>query len=324
MSGELLIPFGRRLDGRMVAPSAPDLVRGLACECRCPVCGSRLIARRGQRNRPNFAHESEAGCSGAAESSVHLMAKQIIAENFAMQLPRITVRSYTKVRNFCHLETDNWHRLVNIRTEKWLGDFRPDVMATFNGCVSDGFSRSFASVGQDVLIEIAVTHFCDKEKIEKIRDYGIACFQIDLSSAFKRLLNEDDLRDAIGHIAYREWLYHPFIDQTYLDLRAAERAEWEAEDLLRNQLEEELKVSEAARQLKMRADIEANKALLAERRAQEVRILPSVVFEPKSTTPPPLIIEKRAENRKPYYDYNDLTQRAAMEELLRQPVRRTK
>ena len=72
----LVVPLGfDSATGKMF--SAQDVVRGLACGCVCPECGLPLAAKKGDVLTWHFAHASVfGGCSGAAESSLHKLAKQ--------------------------------------------------------------------------------------------------------------------------------------------------------------------------------------------------------------------------------------------------------
>lgn len=81
----LRVPFGLR-DGRMWSPR--QVANGLACGCTCPACGSPLQAKnQGTRRRAYFAHHSDHACSGAYESAIHRMAKQLICEQRRLLLP---------------------------------------------------------------------------------------------------------------------------------------------------------------------------------------------------------------------------------------------
>jgi competence CoiA-like predicted nuclease len=76
---DLLLPFGERIaDERMMRVT--EVANGLACGCVCAKCHRRLVARQGTIVRPHFAHEADAEYVGAFESSMHAVAKEMIAE----------------------------------------------------------------------------------------------------------------------------------------------------------------------------------------------------------------------------------------------------
>ena len=72
----LKAPYTDR-NGELVHASQAE--RGLACGCICIGCGDRLIAKRGQKTRPHFAHYTGARhCDG--ESLLHRLGKQLLAQ----------------------------------------------------------------------------------------------------------------------------------------------------------------------------------------------------------------------------------------------------
>jgi Competence protein CoiA-like family len=90
---DLLLPFGERVaDGRMVRPT--EVANGLACDCVCAKCRRRLIARLGAIVQAHFAHEADVECSGAFESSMHAMAKEIISDARMVRTPVIGAAGY--------------------------------------------------------------------------------------------------------------------------------------------------------------------------------------------------------------------------------------
>jgi hypothetical protein len=211
---DLMIPFGRRADGIMVGAADPGLPNGLACNCFCPQCKGRLVAKnRGEEKRPHFSHEpTEAtamACVNAGESSVHLMAKQVIANSVAIILPKAHGQR----------TEDLVHKLSRVRLEVWCDDHRPDIIATYDGQLASGESRPLAKKGDDVVIEIAVTHPCDRDKISKLRARGVPAFEIDLS-AMSCDATEASIRRSID-IAPREWLFHPLVDAAKAALNSA-------------------------------------------------------------------------------------------------------
>lgn len=66
-----------------------EVESGLACGCVCPVCGGKLIARKGEHKRHHFAHHNAEACSYNNETALHLMAKTIIAKVTSIMLPPV-------------------------------------------------------------------------------------------------------------------------------------------------------------------------------------------------------------------------------------------
>lgn len=71
---EIRIPFAVRIDtGQMV--SIDEVARGLACNCKCPSCDGRLVARKADVYAHHFAHHtaSKEACQYAFYTSIRLM-----------------------------------------------------------------------------------------------------------------------------------------------------------------------------------------------------------------------------------------------------------
>jgi len=89
MARTLKNPYGL-LDGNVM--TADVVERGLACRCMCPDCGERLIANHGTGiKQPYFSHESGAECEAAYETALHLLAKEVLAEERRILLPPLKV-----------------------------------------------------------------------------------------------------------------------------------------------------------------------------------------------------------------------------------------
>lgn len=75
------IPFAIRVSDNQIV-SIEDVPRGLACECRCPSCDARLIARKGKVNEHHFAHHDSSSdlCEFALETSIRLMLLETMAQ----------------------------------------------------------------------------------------------------------------------------------------------------------------------------------------------------------------------------------------------------
>lgn len=164
------IPFG--LKGELMV-SVAEVQSGLACGCHCPACGEPLIARKGLKNVHHFAHHSDADCPSAFETSVHLMAKQIIAQEKRLTTPQLTLRER---------DTDSdgfptWQELTipeanvrfsSVETEKEVSNLKIDAVGRNHR-------------GAELLIEFFVTHEVPEEKKDKIRDLRKSAIEIDLS-----------------------------------------------------------------------------------------------------------------------------------------------
>jgi len=195
----LLQSFGVTGDGRVV--SVEEVNRGKACDCCCPACGEILIARQGDVRAWHFAHASGGDCAGAAESVLHLAAKQLIVEEGQILVPALEANASHRLEDgrigeaSLERRPENW-TLAGARSEVPVGALRIDVAATHNG--------------EPIFIEVAVTHLVDEAKQEALAALRTACFEIVLDPFLHETWTWDDLRqDVLLCPGNRRWMYHP-------------------------------------------------------------------------------------------------------------------
>lgn len=144
----LKVPF-RLKGGRLHRPE--EVTSGLACECICPACETKLIANQGKAKRAYFSHYRTHSCAGGYETAVHLMAKQVILDEQRIRIQALIISLdagpvpdggliHSSVR---YPERDV--ELVEVEAEKQQERWRPDLTATLKN-------------GAQIHIEIQVTH----------------------------------------------------------------------------------------------------------------------------------------------------------------------
>lgn len=228
----MLVPFGLK-DGVLYEPC--QVLNGKDCGCFCPGCNHPLIARQ-KAKTPHFAHAAGKACGDGRETAIHLAAKQLIAERMELALPAVDVPlpvrwgpiqggwEWGRIQEKQRLYNSLLMPLSNVRIEPWLDDFRPDIVVIEAG--SD----------TEILVEIAVTHFVDERKLDKIKARGIRTIEIDVS----------DARGAVGfnmldHLLFgvpskAKWLHHPQAEQMeldYVEKQKQERADRDASEAAR-------------------------------------------------------------------------------------------
>jgi competence CoiA-like predicted nuclease len=56
-----------------------EVKNGLKCDCICPACEKKLVARNGgQKRKHHFAHYESAECKYGVQTSIHIAAKNIL------------------------------------------------------------------------------------------------------------------------------------------------------------------------------------------------------------------------------------------------------
>ncbi len=206
------IPFGLK-DGVLVHVS--DVMSGLKCGCFCPACSGKLQANKGTKRIHYFSHDPLSNteeCKSAFETSIHLMAKQILEKNKNAIFPLLELSmSMEDDVGIEHTEkinvtTKTRRNFINVVLEKRLGDIRPDIIAYTSSQVS-------------ILIEIAVTHFSNAEKKKIIRDLGLYAIEIDLSKINYQISEDELTKLIIEDIKNKKWLSNPDAVNAKVELR---------------------------------------------------------------------------------------------------------
>lgn len=169
-----------------------DVERGKACKCQCPACGADLIAKKGSKNAHHFAHVS-ADCGAGAQTALHMFAKDVIASAGELLLPAVVFKKRSTSRAWPVHEMQRI-RADEVRLEARVGRMVPDVLLTVKG--------------QQLLVEVCVTHAVDDIKLAKIRDHKVSALEITLGH-LPRELPLEQLRNAILYDeTNREWLHN--------------------------------------------------------------------------------------------------------------------
>jgi len=209
-----LIPFGLKGD-RMVEVS--EVATGLACNCVCPACAQRLVAKKGLARVHHFAHvASEVICAYGAETAIHRMAKQCLLDAGRIFVPGLLCEEaatdddgieLVESEAVCEAEKLFFDSML---LEETFDNFRPDVI----GWLAD----------QPLLIEIAVRHPVGRDKAEQLACAQVACVEIDLSKVDPATITLDELRRLVlDERRTKHWISHPKVAAIREGLRAVLR-----------------------------------------------------------------------------------------------------
>ncbi|MNK05366.1 hypothetical protein D3C87_232460 [compost metagenome] len=181
-----------------------DVENGINCNCVCPSCEQPLIAYNNQNNKKahHFQHQSLSSCSNYYETMIHYWAKEIINEHRKISVPNHIFELSDYARNyFYHERREKYPKektlakeveFDNILVEKYQNGIKPDLIC---------FVKN-----KQIHIEIAVTHFIDEVKANKINDLNVTSLEIDLSS-IDRSMQKEELRNILlsGSIEKMKW-----------------------------------------------------------------------------------------------------------------------
>lgn len=161
-----------------------DVPTGKLCGCRCPHCKAPLIAKNsGEVRVHHFSHEDDHECGGAYESTLHLLAKEVLAEIGLIRLPEDTADGFptglVKI-----------HDIAVERFDTHLG-IKPDVEGVMEN-------------GDRLLIEFLVTHKVDDKKRNIILENHLKCIELDIK--FQEL-KKPELKDFLVNSSLdRRWI----------------------------------------------------------------------------------------------------------------------
>lgn len=172
-----------------------DVKSGLKCGCICPQCHSVLIAHKGKKNIHHFKHYNSKECEKGYQTSLHLLAKEIISNEKRIVIPPVSY-SFNYNNKFIDIpETEVQIDKVELETK--TGDIIPDIVL-YHG-------------KQILLIEIYVTHKINEEKLNKIKSLGLSTIEIDLSQTDREISYEDLKNILINSYSGKQWIFNKFV-----------------------------------------------------------------------------------------------------------------
>ncbi len=192
-------------NGKIVHVS--EVQNGLKCECNCPVCNGKLEAHKGEVKTHHFKHHKITDCKGSLETSTHLAAKRLFLSKKEVLLPDL----FADVPEFGELKVQS-RKLYKSKTvieECKIDDFQPDIFMEMEIKRKRVIDTVVHTVPYTVplIIEIAVTHFVDAEKLEKIKKKGFSAIEINLNKIDK-ITNDEELWKELTNNDNIKWLFH--------------------------------------------------------------------------------------------------------------------
>jgi hypothetical protein len=194
---DIEIPYALRA-GEIVHVS--EVPRGLDCGCVCARCRDVLVARKGDFREHHFAHYSNSDCSGAAESLLHRLAKELLLNAKSIALPAYSYRAKSKrfgapVSITREIFAANRVCISSVAVEQSLGPNVPDLL--------------LRSDEKDLILEIAVSHRVDRAKLRHIRRMKIPALELSLKAEDVLLARAELLQRLIEETSIKSWLFHP-------------------------------------------------------------------------------------------------------------------
>jgi hypothetical protein len=197
------LTYGLR-DGKLV--SIKQLTRGLHPDVLCPACKQPLIAKKGSVKQHHFAHSGEKFCETAAETALHLLAKELVCEpGRILELPKYRIERIVNHQKFC--ESVAAAKGGRIRFEGGEQEVH------FDGLIADAVIQPAGHRDRPLkrlIVEISVTHPAGKAKVRQLRQIGLPAIEIDLSDFLdSHEPTPDAVIAALSSVENIHWLYHP-------------------------------------------------------------------------------------------------------------------
>ena len=220
--------YARKEEGGLVEIEDPGVKskEGQIYYCPDPNCTSRVTPKKGELRQHHFAHkQNNGGCYGF-ETSLHLLAKDVLRELSEMEVPGISLspnlifdylekeireieRKYGLFlpKKIYKDETFNLlfkkpasifkNRRLNLRkfdikVEKKLDKIRPDLTLI-----------SKENPDKKLHLEIAVTHFVDDPKSNYIKENNWSLIELDFSEHYHR--DRDFTKSAVRKALLEKW-----------------------------------------------------------------------------------------------------------------------
>lgn len=175
------IKMTRALNETDEITSIDNVDNGKGCNCHCIVCQTPLIARQGKKNSWHFAHDTSSGevdCAWSGETELHLRVKEYLSKVKSLAVP---IGIHSPVTESIEIED----ALVEMRFDPTRRI--PDVTVFSNG--------------ERVFIEVAVTHFCEPQKIKELKANNANALEFDFSEFIPEgdVITDEEIEHYIGH-----------------------------------------------------------------------------------------------------------------------------
>jgi hypothetical protein len=173
---------------------------GLKCNCVCPGCGDRLVAKNNGTKgiRHHFSHDSKDENSNCLMTQLHLVAQHFFLESTPLLLPSVSFQYKEKILTHKEVSTSIHRGALEARIDQYVADVLLDT-----------------ELG-NIVIEVFVTHENEAEKTAYYQQNQIPSIEFDLSTYLNRNIDEalSDLK--ANQVPYKwlyEWCREPLIDK---------------------------------------------------------------------------------------------------------------
>ncbi len=184
--------------------SIDQVEKGLACNCICPACKAQLVAKKGEKNKHHFAHHNGSSCATGYQTSLHLLAKDLINEKKMIKIPPV----------YCEMfrEDEKDPKGYTFKKEKiseatLLEDVKVSLEQKDNGIIPDIIVEY---KDRKLYVEIYVSHKVDDNKKTIVQNNNVSMMEIDLSDV-KRMISKEELSKYLFERTSKSvWIYNAY------------------------------------------------------------------------------------------------------------------
>ena len=249
------LPIGIRDNKTIMISDLTEDDRGLNCRCYCPYCNEQLVAKLGKIREHHFAHNSHTNvCTYGTETGLHKLAKEILESANYILLPPLKLVYKSKSTNpndfhICYknktpykntpydsskfiIESDKLY-YDSVKIENRLGNIH-------NGVIIPDII--IYKKDTPLIIEIAVSHKVDENKLKKIKNKNISAIEILLKQEDLFALSKEELtNEIINNIKNKYWLYNRKAENKIFKIIEDNNSIIEKELEMKRKLDEEYK-----------------------------------------------------------------------------------
>lgn len=125
-----------------------NVMSGLKCNCVCPGCGDKMVARKGKIKEHHFAHYIVSEKDSCRMTMIHRFFQEYFTILDFLEIPEMEMIAHDTIINIPRRNL----RVLSAQKEIKIGSYRADVLLK-------------TSIGE-IIIEICVTHKSTREKID--------------------------------------------------------------------------------------------------------------------------------------------------------------
>lgn len=196
------------LNEKGILVSIDEVKNGLDCNCICPSCKAPLVARNnGEIREHHFAHYKNSSCATGYQTSLHLLAKELINEMKMIIIPPVYCDIFYENPN---REKGYYFKKEEIEKERLLAKVDVKLEIKENGIIPDIIVQSD---NYKVFVEIYVTHKVDETKKQIAKDNNIFMIEINLNKE-DRLISKEKLSKYLFEDSSKSsWINNPSVNE---------------------------------------------------------------------------------------------------------------